>query len=61
VTSNYPEESVEVPEAWMRIAPLQHVIADAMPNSLGGTLSRVQKANQRSDAEFDKSKNGRQL
>jgi hypothetical protein len=60
--SNYPEESVEVLEAWTRIAPLQHRQLLTQCQILKEeTLLRAKKANQRSDAEFDKSKHGEQL
>ena len=60
--SNYPEESVEVPEAWTWIAPLQHGQLLAQCQILKEeTLSRAKKANQRCYAEFDKSKHGGQL
>ena len=60
--SNYQEESVEVPEAWTRIAPLQHGQLLTQCQILKReTLSRAKKTNQGSDAEFDKSKHGGQL
>ena len=62
VPTNYPEESVEVSEAWARMAPRQHSQLLTQCQILKKeTLSRAKKANQRCDSEFDMSKHGGQL
>jgi hypothetical protein len=60
--SKYPEESVEVSEAWARRAPRQHSQLLTQCQILKEeTLLRAKKANQRCDAEFEMSKHDAQL